>query len=267
MNMHEPPLTIFDQDLIDRYEREFEDERKVDYPAIDAFEKEQGFQFGKDRLQAAARILACPVKRHPACWQHGRVIYTTARWRIAAWARAPGLRKPMTFLDIGTAKGFSALMMQYAIDNSGSDLDWFQVVSVDVIDPNARVPRNSIAERDGPKTLHEMLVPWQDVARRITFLRSTGVAWLKDRDEQRVHFAFVDGKHTFAAVSEELGLLAKNQRGGEDVIVLDDVQIEGVRKALEGFRHAYQWRIIEAIPAAEQDRNHAPRAYAVAMRR
>jgi len=264
---HEPHVIAFDQELVDRYDSEFYDESNVEYPAVDAFDKEQGFHLERHKLEHAARVLACPVKQHRACWQHGRVIYAALRRHIAAWDALPGARTPMTFLDIGTAKGFSALMMQYAIDDSGHDVEWFRVISVDVIDPNARVPRNTIAERDGPRTLHEILNPWKDYAKRIRFLKSTGAAWLKEHDKQRINFAFIDGKHTYQAVHEELGLIAKNQRRNEDVVVLDDVQIDGVRKALEDFRHAYTWRIIDAIPAKGQGRDHALRSYAIAVRR
>jgi cephalosporin hydroxylase len=82
----------------------------------------------------------------------------------------------------------------------------------------------------------------------------------------RVGFAFVDGKHSFEEVTAELTLLAARQRAG-DVVVVDDMQIAGVRDALEGFGHVYEWMPIWATPSGiVSQRPRAPRVYTVARR-
>jgi hypothetical protein len=61
------------------YQDAFELERQQAYPVVDAFEARMGYALAKDRYEAAARVLACPVKRNPPNWHHGRIIYAAAR--------------------------------------------------------------------------------------------------------------------------------------------------------------------------------------------
>lgn len=228
------------------YERAFEAERRNDYPAITAFEQRRGFAIDRATLEDAARVLACPVKDHPPNWQHGRVLYALAR-EYQARSQETGVR----VLDIGTAKGFSALCLLWAFRDAGAVCE---ITSVDVLDPNERVRRNTIAEVDGYKTLHEILAPWPD-AQAIRFVKSTGQLWLTSHTE-RIHLAFVDGKHSYDAVSWEAALLAERQRTG-DVVMFDDVQIPGVAKALAEVR-AYTFESLEVLPG---------RRYAIGVRR
>jgi predicted O-methyltransferase YrrM len=202
------------------YANAFERERQKFYPQIEAFERLCGYALEKERMEFAAKYLACPVKANGANWQHGRVLYSALRKYLDT---AP---QGVVCLDIGTAKGFSALCLRWALDDAGVD---GQVVSLDVLDPTAKVRRNTVLEVDGYLTLAETLERWPE-AKGIQFLNTTGIEWLRAHPG-RVHFAYVDGKHTFATVNEEAHLLAKRQQPG-DVAIFDDVQIEGVAKAL-----------------------------------
>lgn len=215
------------------YVRVFERERLERYPVIDAIEARTGFAIERDRLEAAARVLACPIKDHPPSWQHGRVLYSVARQYLAS------KRELVTLLDIGTAKGFSALCLQWALTDSDA---LGAVVSVDVLNPDDRVRRNTVAEVDGLKTLHETLAPWSE-ATAITFLRSTGLDWLT-RHPARVHLCFVDGKHSGAIVHQEGQLLGVRQEPG-DIVIFDDLQIPGVALAVKELRALYDVEVIK----------------------
>lgn len=215
------------------YDAAFDCECLNIYPEIDAFEQEMGFALDNDRLLSAARVLACPVKVNPPSWQHGRILYAALRHYIATTKLSD-----LTVLDIGTAKGFSALCMQWALNDAGV---LGHVISLDVINPNAQVRRNTVAEIDGFRDLHETLAPWP-AAKQISFLHSTGAGWLR-KDKRRVHFAFVDGKHEYNTVLEEGTRLRKNQENG-DTIVFDDVQKPKVAKAIA----AIGGRMIKAGP-------------------
>jgi predicted O-methyltransferase YrrM len=228
------------------YERAFALERAIEYPAVDKLEARLGFKVDREMLENAARVLACPVKVNTPCWQHGRVVYAAARWYLQSRPKAENV----AMLDIGTAKGFSALCVRWAADHSRRRAD---VTSVDVIDPEARQRRNTVAEVGGMLTLAETLAPWPE-AHRIQFVRSTGVDWLM-RYQGRVHFAFIDGKHSYDAVSLEIGLLRTRQQAG-DVTVLDDLQIPGVARAVEKMV-GYDVEIVVAKP---------DRQYAIAVR-
>src|SRR5678815_747827 len=138
-----------------------------------------GYALDEAQLLKAARVLACPVKAHPPNWQHGRVLYSVARRYL------DGRSGKVLLLDIGTAKGFSALCLQWALMAAhvpGS------VVSVDVIDPMSRERRNTVGEVGAPQTLRELLAPWPE-ADAIHFEHCTGIDYLS-RYSGRIELAF-----------------------------------------------------------------------------
>jgi predicted O-methyltransferase YrrM len=209
----------------EHYRRIWEEEKHNGYPAIDRLEKHWGYAVERGRLEEAARVLACPFKVHAPNWQHGRVIYTVASVYLS------NIIGQVHMLDIGTAKGFSALMMRWAADDAVASV---RINSVDVIGPGDRVRRNTVAEVGELKTLGEILEPWKEEAEGINFHQATGVSFLSEYTG-RVHFAFVDGKHRYESVRMEGALLHMKQESG-DVAIFDDVQIEGVAKAVDELR-------------------------------
>jgi predicted O-methyltransferase YrrM len=231
------------------YARLFALECQQDYPQISAFEERTGYAVDRVALERAARVLACPVKAHPPNWQHGRVLYALARKRLAELK--PGERP--TLLDIGTAKGFSALCLLWALEQSGVK---GRIASVDILDPKARVRRNTVAECDGFVTLAETLAPWPEAA-FIDFEKATGIEWLQREKGVRLPVVFVDGKHKYDNVRREATLIARLQKPG-DVILFDDCQIEQVALAV---RQMVSWYRLETIPV------HGHRISMVAVRR
>lgn len=232
------------------YARAFHEEQSVGYPMVDAYEVQQGFALSRERLEGAARVLACPVKAHPPNWQHGRVIYATVRRYLATIGQSD-----VTLVDIGTAKGFSALCMKWAADDSAVPAT---VWSCDVIAPDSYTVRNTVAEIHGAQTLRDIMAPWPE-ASSIRFIGSTGEDLLRHLWSRgdRVGVAFVDGKHSYAAVLREGELLAELQRAG-DVVIFDDAQIDGVQQAVNHLGGAYACTPMEVLPG---------RAYAIGVRR
>lgn len=236
-------LSVF----VEAYQSAWELEREHAYPMIHAFENECGHAMARGRLEGMARVLACPVKSNPPNWQHGRVIYALTRRYLTAYGGGP-----LSILDIGTAKGFSALCFKSALDDAGAS---GHIVSVDVLDPSARVRRNTVAEVDGFKTLYETIAPWCEPG-QIEFRQQTGTdALVSSKD--RIHLAFVDGKHSYEAVYEETRLLAARQYGG-DIALFDDTQIDGVARAVQGADRLYDFRYLQPL-------QH--RRYAIGVRR
>lgn len=216
----------------EEFEAAFERARKIEYPELDRFEALAGYKVDRDRLEAAARVLQCPIKANAPNWQHGRVLYTLARQYIS-WAPAP-----TTFLDIGTAKGFSACVLSWAIADAG--VCDHRIVSVDVVDPEAFVVRNSIVECEKVMSVHQFVAPFIAPDVQVTFLGKGAAHWLiKTPADVHVGFAFVDGKHTFQAVTFEALNIAKRQRKG-DVIVFDDTQIADVHEATLQLHRTYR---------------------------
>lgn len=226
------------------YVHAFDLERKQEYPIIDAFEAEMGYAVDRDRLEAAARVLACPVKVNPPNWQHGRVIYARARRYLADHAETGRIH----FLDIGTAKGFSVLCMVWAAHDANRKDVMF--TSVDVIPPTAKVRRNTVLEvgsEPGFKTLAQIIGPWPELG-AVTFWSCGSHEWFKI-SEIRVNFAFVDGKHSYDAVSGDARNLMARQRPG-DVAIYDDVQIPAVRDVVGSYadKIRHKLKTISCLP-------------------
>ena len=230
------------------YRAAWEAERQNEYPVIDAFEARCGFAIPRGRLEGAARVLACPVKKNPPNWQHGRVLYALTR-KYLEDKRNQFIR----VLDIGTAKGFSALCLQWALWDSNS-CAWC-ITSVDVIDPKARISRNTVAECEGLLTVAQILYPWRE-ARGIMFEQSTGLDWLIAHQE-RIHIAFIDGSHNGETVLQEGRLLADRQELG-DLAIFDDVDRPDIAQAVSQLSDAYRFDVLEVLPN---------RAYAIGVRR
>lgn len=233
-----------------QYDTIFERERHSSYPIIDAYEKMHGRAIDRTKLESMARTLACPLKVNPPNWQHGRVIYSTLR----RYLEGPYDGRAIA-LDIGTAKGFSACVMSHAIADAGADYD---IVSLDVIDPNARAIRNSVAELDGLKTIDEFVSGHINPSVMTTFHGGGSTPWLNYalRQNLRVGFAFVDGKHTHQQVYFEGMAISQLQKPG-DVVVFDDCQIDPVCRA------------VDALPESAYHINYIDiglRVYAVAVR-
>lgn len=231
---------------IEEYAHIFALETAQEYPSIDKVEAECGFALDRTKLEAAAQVLACPVKAQPPNWQHGRVIYAETRRYLS---RVSG---PVNIIDIGTAKGFSALCLRWAADDAGVDAT---ITSVDVIDPQARIARNTVADCLGLRTLAETLEPWPE-ANRIAFWQQYGTDLLA-KETSRIHVAFIDGKHKYEVVKQEGRLLARRQKSG-DVAMFDDAQIEGVDRAVRELQPLYALRRIAA---------HAHRKYWIGVRK
>jgi predicted O-methyltransferase YrrM len=224
----------------EQYQEAFEAARERAYPMVAAFERTAGYAVDRDELEAAARILACPLKVNPPNWQHGRIIYAAAREYMA---EHPDETAP--FLDIGTAKGFSACVMSWAIRDAKQAR---RIDSIDVMDPELPQLRNSVAEVDGPITLQQFVEPFVAPGVEISFHGDGSAYFLTGavKAAKRIGFAFVDGKHQYEAVRAEIKALDKLQLPG-DVIVFDDMQIEPVGRAVENNLVGYDLRTVKAL--------------------
>jgi predicted O-methyltransferase YrrM len=229
------------------YQRIFEEERAQTYPMVDALEQRLGYAIKSERLLDLARVLSCPFKAAAPNWQHGRVLYAVTREYLHR-----SEDDAFNIFEVGTAKGFASMCLLTALMDAEAT-GW--VTSVDVMPPDERVRRNTVAEVTGLKTLHETLEPWPE-AKGIAFIESTGIEWLTKHPE-RVHVAFVDGKHSGTVVRKEGLLLADRQESG-DVVVFDDVHIPDVGAAVESLKRSYDIERLQVLPK---------RAYAIARRK
>lgn len=237
------------------YQRTWEIEKFHRYKVMDALEARYGYAIDRAWLEQAARIMACPIKRNAPNWQHGRLVYALARHRLAQGGE-------FVFLDIGSAKGFSAACMALAVALSGHPR-LYDIWSVDVIDPCSTEPRNSI--RDGKVTRGV----WDycedfidaDMRPRVHFVQDGDCAHIGflARDD-RIGFAFVDGDHSEHGVRRDIKTIVPRQQTG-DIILFDDVQLAavnaGVTTGLAETAGIYTIERIDLTPS---------RSYAIAVR-
>ena len=235
-----------------QYAEAFEREAAQSYDVIDKLEREYGYAIDKTFLLGAAAVLACPVKINAPNWQHGRVLYTLLRFYLDQF---PG---GVCALDIGTAKGFSAVCMAKAVDDARREA---KILSVDVIEPDARIRRNSVLEVAGNvvefHTIDEFTQPFLTYTRP-HFVGGGSRALLAECFRQDLHigFAFVDGKHNYEEVEYEVRALQRLQRIG-DYIVFDDANLPPVFTAISRCSKWYKLRRVNVLPK---------RAYVIAER-
>lgn len=240
----------------EQYRAIFEEARSLSFPAIDTLEIDLGFAIQKKWLDETALVLNCPVKVNPPNWQHGRVIYAVLREFLKSTQALD--KQPMVMLDIGTAKAFSACVIAKALKDHGEPWNRVPVHTVDVIKPNERVIRNTIAEVNGLKTLYEISKEFIPEEMAVIAHGDGSANLLTDLKSQdvRIPFAFVDGKHARSTVYMEGAMIASMQKA-DDVVIFDDCQITEVRQAVLDLTKYYQPWFLDI----------GPRTYAISRRK
>ena len=132
---------------------------------------------------------------------------------------------PPVILDIGTARGFSAITMARALLDSDSD---GTVYSIDVVDHEGRLSWHS-AKNDAVDPLagisisrSEVWSRWfADEATRVTPIRGQSKDVLGNWSFGSIDIAFIDGEHTYDSVKRDLTVLGSLMTP-TGVIALDD---------------------------------------------
>lgn len=188
------------------------------YQDIDKYEESTGYAIDKDWYHNLALHTQVVIKGSELCYEHGRVLYSTLRRFLEG---ADSVR----VVETGTARGFSALCMAKAIQDSGKT---GSIVTHDILPHNVRMYWNCIDDHDGQKTRAELLEPWADLTKMVTFVTGDSKVTFHP---QECDFAFLDGAHTYEDVRSEYGKL-KNPR----VVVFDDytpTQFPGICRAVD----------------------------------
>ena len=176
---------------------------------------------------------------------HGAVLFKI----VAERCRQLGTSSAVNVLELGTARGFSALVMARALEEMGVI---GTILSVDIV----RHDTPSYPARGGEEKVRysrdELLQNWKElVERRIIFL--CGSSWLTSEVIQRRRFPliFIDEHHTYANTRRDLEFGSSHQHPG-DVIVLDDYtdNFPGVVRAVDEFvqKSGYLIRIEQISP-------------------
>lgn len=196
------------------------------YPQIDELEARLGYAIERDWINELALHTQIVKKKSPLNYSHGRLLYSLLRRMIAD--RHLGF---VTVLETGTARGFSAVCMAKALADSNCD---GRILTLDVLSHHKRQIWNCIDDHDGPKSRAEILAPWENLTRKITFVQGDTQYILPRLGIDRINFAFLDAQHIESSVLHEFSIVSDLQKAG-DMIVFDDVSehaFAGVAKAV-----------------------------------
>jgi len=151
--------------------------------------------------------------------EHGKFLYSVIREREARG-------RCVVALDIGTARGFSAISMSRAMLDANLD---GHVYTMDVIDHddvyNWHGAKHGADDplACGPTARSAIWQEWfPDESTRITPMTGRSTELLRAWPQNRIDVAFLDGSHTYDDVKAELEML-DGIMAEDGVIVLDDV--------------------------------------------
>ena len=242
----------------DEYIRLSKEVSKRTYPEIDSYEKKMGFAIDTEWLHEVALHTQVVIKESPLCYAHGRVLYT-ALSKYLSERHTTSSTERLTIWETGTARGFSALCMAKALNDQHCP---GTILTFDVLPHNTTMYWNCIDDLEKPKTRAELLHPWQSLVQDfILFHQGDTRLELPKVKAERVHFAFLDGGHTYEDVMFEFNQIRRYQRPG-DIIVYDDYtpdQFPGIVRAVDKICNTYNHQC-EVLKA------HSGRGYVVAVK-
>ena len=221
---------------------------------VSDFEREKGFTVDPDWLDELALHTQVVKKTSPLSYVHGRIIYTTLMEYLEN-----NKHPRLNIIETGTARGFSALCMAKALEDSNAE---GLIATFDIIPHHRTMIWNCIDDHAGPKSRSEILSPWQDlVDRYILFHQGYSRVELPKVQFDRVHFAFLDGAHGYEDVMFEFSQIRDKQKSG-DIIIYDDynkVQFPGLVRAVDEICLKHSYSRVDIITDSD-------RAYVIAVK-
>ena len=225
------------------YRRLWEDAQRQSYPAIDRYEAQCGAAIDPAWFHQLALLTQVVIKQSEICYQHGRLLYAA----LVSYARGRA-HDHLTIVETGTARGFSALCLAKALDDTGAT---GKIVSFDVLPHDSRILWNCIRDAEGARTRAELLDDYRGLMERYTMFHQGDTRMALARmSVPRVHFAFLDSVHSYDHVMAEFSSIRDRQTAG-DILFFDDYTPDaypGVVKAADEIclAHGYARTIVSA---------------------
>jgi len=232
--------------------------QEQNYPEVDTYEHQVGFAIIPSWLHELALHTQVVIKKSPLCYAHGRVLYSA----LSAYLHDHPPEFPtdrLTIWETGTARGFSAICMAKALKDQNRA---GTIITFDRLPHHKPIYWNCIDDCYGPKTRAQLLAPWHSLMEDfIIFHQGDTRLELLKVQASRIHFAFLDGTHSYTDVMFEFNEIRDSQYPG-DIIVFDDYtprQFPGLVKAVNEIcdRYQYQQTVLRA---------HTGRGYVVATK-
>lgn len=227
------------------YRRLWDEARVASYPAVDEYERTCGAAIDREWFHDLALLTQVVIKSSTLCYEHGRILYAT----LARYARTHA-RESLNIVETGTARGFSALCLAKALEDTGIT---GKIVTFDVLPHDVPMFWNCFRDAEGPRTRAALLSDYAPLLERdIIFQCGDTGSDLARMRFGRIHFAFLDSVHSYDHVMREFAAIQSQQQAG-DMLVFDDYssdQYPGVVRAADEIcqSHGYAPTIIEARP-------------------
>jgi predicted O-methyltransferase YrrM len=238
----------------DTYRKIWQQAKQIPYPFIDQYEHETGFAIDREWMDDLALLTQVVIKQSDICYQHGRLLYATLSQYMAQHPDGS-----INILETGTARGFSSLCMAKALKEKQQA---GKILTFDVLPHHTKMYWNCIADGQGPQTRAELLHSYQPLIDDYVLFHQGDTKIELDKIEiPRIHFAFLDGQHTYDYAMYEFNYVTKRQKPG-DILFFDDYTPQffpGIVRAVDEIcdRHGYSRKI---IPLSEQ------RGYAITQK-
>lgn len=238
----------------DKYLELYEEATARLSPEVDRFEAEKEVGVNRQWLDELALSTQVVVKTNPLDWNHGRVLYAALCERLGVDSH------PFTIiLETGTARGYSSVVMSRALLDCNVP---GVVFTVDRIAHQQEMMWNCIHDHDGPRSRAQLLTSWPDEVSQIVFIELDTEDFLKRVSLYQIHFAFLDGAHTYDAVMAEFRYVEARQLQG-DVVVIDDVTpgiFDGICNAVDTIEREGKYNICRL-------QSSSTRGYAICTRK
>lgn len=195
---------------------------------IDQYTKKTGYEIDLAWFHEIALHTQVVKKKSEICYQHGRLLYST----LSAYL-ADHPQNNINILETGTARGFSSLCMARALQDARRA---GKIFTFDVLPHETKMYWNCIADETGPQTRKQLIKKYKSlIDNYIVFIQGDSKIQLNKINISRIHFAFLDGAHTYDHVMKEFDYL-QNKQEKEDIIFFDDYtpkNFPGVVKAVD----------------------------------
>ena len=203
----------------DKYLQIFSEAKKYSFPNIDNYILKNNFKnIDLDFFNNLALITQVSIKKSKINYQHGRILYALIDNYISK-NKNKNKNDKYNFLDIGTAKGFSSIVITKAATDNSVD---YEIQTYDIVPHNKPIYWNSILDIDGKKTREELLEQYSSYTQQINYFSGRTKTFFKKLNTKRINFAFVDGSHDYDDVIFEYKHIKTRQEAG-DIIMFDDV--------------------------------------------
>ena len=227
------PFTAAPKASRDEYLALWEKARTARHENVDAYLRGR-VEVDREWLDRLALRTQVVVKTSELCYEHGRLLYSTL-YDLAKKSDSPTIN----VVETGTARGFSSVCMARALADAGKD---GKIITFDVLPHDQPMYWNCIADHEKEQSRRELLADYTDLLDRyIIFHQGDTQVELPKVSLSRVHFAFLDGVHTYEYVMFEFGQIRGRQHRGDQVFFDDytPAQFPGVVKAVDEICERY----------------------------